>query len=81
MTYNSEKFWMMFDHVKCVQGQRTMACHVYDPVYCKVMFISICDMYIEDTETQCILWKKLNATIPKKGVTNPNFKGFMVDNA
>jgi hypothetical protein len=36
--------WMMFDHVKCVQGWMVMACHVYDPIYCKVMTIMVCDM-------------------------------------
>ncbi len=76
-----EKSWMMFDHIKHVQGWTTMACHVYDLVYCKVMFIAICDMQSEDNETQCILWRKLNATIMKEGVVNPNFKGFMADNA
>ncbi len=81
MICSSENSWMMFDHVKRFQGWRTMACHVYDHVYCKVMSIAIDDMQIEDTEAQCILWRKLNATIPKKGETNPNFKGFMVDNA
>jgi hypothetical protein len=39
-----ENSWMMFDHVKRVQGWMTMACHVYDPIYCKVMFIDIFDM-------------------------------------
>jgi len=44
------------------------------------MFIDICKMQFEDTEAQCILWQKLNAIILKNGVTNPNFKGFMLDN-
>jgi hypothetical protein len=39
-----EKNWMMFDHVKHVQGWTAMACHVYDPIYCKVISIAICDM-------------------------------------
>jgi hypothetical protein len=39
-----EKNWMMFDHVKHVQGWMAMACHVYDPIYCKVISIAICDM-------------------------------------
>jgi hypothetical protein len=43
------------------------------------MSIAICDMQLEDTEAQCILWRKLNAIVFKKGVRNPNFKGFMVD--
>jgi hypothetical protein len=58
-----------------------MACHVYDPIYYKVMSIIICNMQFEDTEAQCIFWQKLNVTILKKNVTNLNFKGFMVDSA
>jgi hypothetical protein len=42
--------WMMFDHVKCVQGWTTMACHVYDLVYYKVMTIVVCDMQFKDTK-------------------------------
>jgi hypothetical protein len=33
--------WIMFDHVKCFQGWKTLACHVYDHVYYKVMTIAI----------------------------------------
>jgi hypothetical protein len=36
--------WMMFNHVKCVQGWTTMAYHIYNSVYCKVMAITIYDM-------------------------------------
>jgi hypothetical protein len=32
-------------------------------------------------EAQCIIWRKLNTTITKKGVTNPKFKGLMANNA
>ncbi len=71
---------MMFDHVKHVQGQIIIVYHIYDSIYYKVMFIDICKMQFEDTEAQCILWQKLNAIILKNGVTNPNFKGFMLDN-
>jgi hypothetical protein len=74
-----ENSWMMFNDVKRVQGWTTMAYHVHDHVYCKIMSIAICDMQLEDTEAQCILWKKLNAIVLKKGVRNPNFKGFMAD--
>jgi hypothetical protein len=58
-----------------------MACHVYDPTYCKVMFIAIYDMQSKDIKAQCIFWRKLNAIVLKKGVANPNFKGFMADSA
>jgi hypothetical protein len=43
-----ENSWMMFDHVKHVQSCTTMACHIYDHVYCKVMSIAICNMQLED---------------------------------
>jgi hypothetical protein len=76
-----ENSWMMFDHVKRVQGWTTMACHVCDLVYCKVMSITICDMQSKDIKAQFILWKKLNAIILKKGVTSLNFKSFMAYNA
>jgi hypothetical protein len=39
-----QNVWMMFDNVKRVQGWTTMAYHVYDLVYCKVMTIAIFDM-------------------------------------
>ncbi len=42
--------WIMFDNVKCVQGQTTFAYHVYDPIYWKVMMIAICDMQFENME-------------------------------
>jgi len=71
----------MFDHVKCVQGWITMAYHIYDAIYYKVMTITICDMQSKDTEAQCILWRKLNIVVEKKGLGVPIFKGFMVDGA
>jgi hypothetical protein len=46
----------------------------FNLAYCKVMSIAIYDMQSKDIEAQCILWRKLNATILKKGVANPNFK-------
>jgi hypothetical protein len=74
-----QNVWMMFNHVKCVQGWTTMAYHIYDLVYYKVMTITIYDMQSEDIESQCILWRKLNIVVKKKGLGMPIFKGFMVD--
>jgi hypothetical protein len=71
----------MFDHVKCVVGWTTMACHVYDPSYCKVMTIVICDMKFEEAKTQRIMWTKLNVIMMKHIFLKPNFKGFMADSA
>ncbi len=34
----------------------------------------------EDTNVQCVFGWKLNKVMLKKGVPNPNFKGFMADN-
>ncbi len=73
--------WMMFDHIKCVQGWMTMGCHIYNLVYYKVMMITVYDMQSEDIESQCILWRKLNIIVEKKGLGMPIFKGFMVDGA
>lgn len=59
----------------------TMASHVYDLVYYKVMTITIRDMQSKNKEAQCILWKKLNTIVEKKRWGMPIFKGFMVDGA
>jgi hypothetical protein len=47
--------WMMFDHVKRVQKWTTMACHVYDSTYCRVMTIAVCDMQSEDAAAKNVL--------------------------
>ena len=72
---------LMFDHVKRVKDWTTMACHVYDTEYKKVMTIVMCDMQSEDTEVQVQFWRSLNAVMHCHGVENPNFKGFMADSA
>ncbi len=72
---------MMFDHVKHVQGWTTMAQHIYNFVYYKVMRIVVYDMQFEDIEFQCILWRKLNIVVEKKGLGMHVFKGFMADGA
>jgi hypothetical protein len=74
-----ENAWLMFDDVKRVKEWTTMACHVYDAVYCKVITIAVCDRQSEDTKVQCIMWKELNDLMAKNGVENTNFKGFMAD--
>jgi hypothetical protein len=56
-----------------------MAWDICDSIYCKVMMISVCDMQSKGMEVQCILWRKLNAIIEKKGLGMPVFKGFMAD--
>ncbi len=66
--------------MKQVTGWTTMAYHVYDLKYCKVMTIIVCDMQFKDTKTQQIMWTKLNGIMFKHKYVEPNFKGFMVDN-
>jgi hypothetical protein len=73
--------WIMFDHVNHVAGWTSMACHVYNFLYCKVLIISVYDMQLEDIEAQRIMWTKLNQTILKHGFPKPNFKGFMANSA
>jgi hypothetical protein len=43
-----EHVWIMFDHVKRVKNWTTMACHVYDSAYCRVMTIVVCNMQSKD---------------------------------
>jgi hypothetical protein len=76
-----QNLWMMFNHIKHVQGWTTMAYHIYGPFYCKDMAISVCDMQSKDTKVQCILWKKLNTFVERKGLGMIAFKGSMENNA
>ncbi len=71
--------WIIFYHVKHMEGWTTFAFYVYDILYCKVMTIVICDMQFKVMEAQCITWQKLNKVMVKNGVHNPNFKGFMAN--
>ena len=73
--------WIMFDHVKRVADWTTMACHVYDSKYCKVMTVALCDMQSEDAEAQELFWTNLNKVMLENGVEETNFKGFMADSA
>ena len=73
--------WIMFDHVIRIKDWTTMACHVYDSTYCRVMTIAVCDLQSEDAAAQMILWKNLNVVMARHGVPSPKFKGFMVDSA
>jgi hypothetical protein len=57
-----------------------MACHVYNPTYCKVMTITINNMQFEDTNDQQIMWTNFNDMMQKHSFPKLNFKGFMVNN-
>jgi len=80
-TNDLQDTWLMFDHVKRVKGWTTMACHVYDSMYCHVMTIAVCDMQSEDCAAQIVFWKNLNSVLARHGVSHPKFKGFMADSA
>jgi hypothetical protein len=58
-----------------------MACHVYNLTYCKKLTIVVCDKWFEDTEAQWFMWTKFNEKMLKHMLVEPNFKGFMADNA
>ena len=55
--------WIMFDHVKRVRGWTTMACHVYDSSYCRVMTVACSDMQSEDYAAQIVFWQNLNLVL------------------
>ena len=76
-----ENSWIMFDHVKRLKDWTTMACHVYDSRYCKVLTIACCDMQSEDGAAQTLFWENLNVVMAENGVPKTNFKGFMADSA
>jgi hypothetical protein len=73
--------WIMLDHVKRLKDWTTMAYHVYDSRYCKVLTIACCDMQSEDGATQTLFWENLNDVMAENGVPKTNFKGFMTDSA
>jgi hypothetical protein len=69
-----EHAWIMFDHVKRIKNWTTMACHVYDSAYCRVMTIAVCDMQSKDAAAQMVLWENLNDVMGRHGVPEPKFK-------
>lgn len=73
--------WIMFDHVKRCKRYTTMACHVYDSRYRKIMTIALCDMMSESIEAQAFMWRGINDVMARHVVHNVNFKGFMADSA
>ena len=76
-----ENSWIMFDHVKRLKDWTTLACHVYDSKYCKVLTIACYDIQFEDGVAQTLFWENLNSVMSENRVLNNNFKGFMADNA
>ena len=49
---NMENLWVMFDHVKILRDWTTMACHIYDNKYCKVLTITCCDMHLKNVQAK-----------------------------
>jgi len=45
--------WLMFDHVKCFQEWTTMACHVYDSVYCSPLQFVMCNLNLQKFNVSC----------------------------
>ena len=76
-----ELAWIMFDHMKRVVGWTSLGAHVYDPVFCKVMTICVCDMMHEMADAQEQMWLSMIDLLSRHGVENVNFKGFMADSA
>jgi hypothetical protein len=74
-----ENAWNMFDHSKCVEGRTTMAFHVYNPAYCKVLTIILHDMQSKSIKAQFVLWKKMKKVMFKHNLSNINLKEFMAD--
>ena len=74
-----EHAWIMFDHVKRFKSWTTMACHVYDSSYYRVMTITVCDMQSENAAAQMVFWKNINDVMTRHGVPSPKFKGFMAN--
>jgi hypothetical protein len=49
-----KNLWIMFDHVKNLKDWPTLAYHVYDSKYCKVLTIACCDMQSENDVAQTL---------------------------
>ena len=77
-----EDAWIIFDHVKRdITNWTTVACHVYDATYQRVMTIACFDFQSEDKDVQIIFWKNLNHIMARHDVPSPQFQGFMADSA
>jgi hypothetical protein len=72
--------WMMFKHVKHVKGWTTIACHVYESEYCKVLTIIVWHV-VKRHKSSMYPLDKIEWHYGKERHCNPNFKGFMVDSA
>lgn len=71
-----EILWIMFDHVKHLMDNTTLACHVYDNKSCKILTITCCDVQFEDGIEQTLFRKNLNSTHGGEWNAKGKFKGF-----
>ena len=71
-----EHAWIMFDHVKRITNWTTMAYHVYDATYQRIMTIACCHFQSKDKDAQIIFWKNFNHNTARHGVPSLHF---MVD--
>lgn len=76
-----ENSWIMLDHVKHLCNWTTIACHIYNTKYCKVLTIACSDMQLEDAHSPTVSWENLNVVMLGNNVPKMNFKGFMTDSA
>ena len=76
-----ELAWIMFDHVKRVAGWTSLGAHIYDPVFCKIVTIYICDIMYKMADAHEQMWLSMVSLLSWYGVKNVNFKGFMADSA
>jgi hypothetical protein len=57
----------MFNHYKHVEEWTSMACHVYDLIYFKVLTIAVCDMQVKDVKFQVLMWRALLRVMKTNG--------------
>jgi hypothetical protein len=78
---NLEHAWIMSDHIKHVAKWITMACHVYDGTYQRIMTIACSDFQSKDNDAQVFFWHNLNHVMAMHGISKHRFKGFTADSA
>jgi hypothetical protein len=71
----------MFDDVKPVQGWMNMACHVYNLVYHKKYDHCYLWYAIKGQQNPMYIVEAIEHSCFIERSTNPNFKGFMANNA
>jgi hypothetical protein len=65
----------MFDHYKRVSTWIIMACHVYNPIYVRVIIIAVYDMQSKDIDSQILMWRALMKVMKTYGFDEPYSRG------